>query len=229
MSVNRTVRVLADRAGKHGSRTRLGGRTLRPDKDVTDARLVKALAHPLRVRILGVLDERMASPSELAEELDAPLGNVSYHVRILASLGLIRLVSEMPRRGSVEHYYESDPHPLLSAETWSVVPQTFKPAALESAANAVRAAVMRGGFERRDALLARGAWNLDPKGWRALADAGRALLAHAEDIRRAAEARIMAGESEPELATLLLMLFPTAPEVPRRDAPTAESSVARAG
>ena len=65
---------------------------MRPDKDVTDPRLVKALAHPLRFRILTVLDERMASPSELAEELGAPLGNVSYHVRILASLGLIRLV-----------------------------------------------------------------------------------------------------------------------------------------
>src|SRR3712207_2003998 len=92
---------------------------VRPDKDVTDARLVKALAHPLRVRILGVLDERVASPSELAEELDAPLGNVSYHVRILASLGLIRLVKETPRRGSVEHHYEAVPRPMISEEARS--------------------------------------------------------------------------------------------------------------
>jgi len=40
---------------------------IRLDKDVTDPRLVKALAHPLRVRILAVLDEHVASPTELLE------------------------------------------------------------------------------------------------------------------------------------------------------------------
>ena len=66
--------------------------------DINDPRLVKALAHPLRVRILGVLQDRVASPSDLAEELNAPLGNVSYHVRILAQLGLLKLVKKRPRR-----------------------------------------------------------------------------------------------------------------------------------
>ena len=72
--------------------------------DINDPRLVKALAHPLRVRILGVLQDRVASPSDLAEELKAPLGNVSYHVRILAQLGLLKLVKKRPRRGAIEHY-----------------------------------------------------------------------------------------------------------------------------
>jgi DNA-binding transcriptional ArsR family regulator len=84
---------------------------MRIASDVTDPRLVRALSHELRVRILGALDGRVANPSQLAESLDAPLGNVAYHVRTLASLGMIRLVKTTPRRGSVEHYYEVAPAP----------------------------------------------------------------------------------------------------------------------
>ena len=61
--------------------------------EIDDPRLVKGLAHPLRIRILRVLQDRVASPSEIAEEIEAPLGNVSYHVRFLARVGLIRLVN----------------------------------------------------------------------------------------------------------------------------------------
>jgi hypothetical protein len=38
----------------------------------------------------------------------------------------------------------------------------------------------------------------------------------------------MARESEPDLATLLLICFPTAAEVPRREEPAAEPTVAGA-
>jgi len=188
---------------------------VRPDKDVTDARLVKALAHPLRVRILGVLDERMASPSELAEELDAPLGNVSYHVRILASLGLIRLVKETPRRGSVEHHYEAVPRPLISDEAWSMVPETVKRAmvgaALEQAGQSVAAAASGGGFDRPEALLSRGSWQFDEEGWRAISEAARAFFDQAEGIARETDERL--GEREGDSGTLLLMLFAN-PEAP---------------
>jgi len=57
---------------------------MKPITDIDDPRLVKALAHPLRIQILNLLRDRVASPSELADEIGAPLGNVSYHVRFLA-------------------------------------------------------------------------------------------------------------------------------------------------
>jgi DNA-binding transcriptional ArsR family regulator len=65
----------------------------------------------LRARILSLLDAGEASPKELASTLSEKLGNVSYHVRILARLGLIELVRETPRRGAVEHHYRSVPRP----------------------------------------------------------------------------------------------------------------------
>jgi DNA-binding transcriptional ArsR family regulator len=79
---------------------------MKQSTDIQDPQMVKALAHPLRVRALAILRARRASPSEIAEELGMPLTNVSYHIRVLADNGLIRLVSRTPKRGVIEHHYE---------------------------------------------------------------------------------------------------------------------------
>ena len=78
---------------------------------IGDQGIITALGHPLRARILTVLDDEEASPKELAARFEEKLGNVSYHVRILLGLGLIELVRETPRRGAVEHHYRSMPRP----------------------------------------------------------------------------------------------------------------------
>src|SRR3954464_12644437 len=96
--------------------------------DITDPRLAKALAHPLRLEILRHLGDRTASPSEIAAEIGAPLTNVSYHVRKLRSLGLIKLVKKTPKRGVIEHYYSAKPRPTLSEEAWAGTPDVVKEA-----------------------------------------------------------------------------------------------------
>ena len=55
----------------------------RSSLDLVDPRIAKALSHPMRARILMILDERVASPNEIAETIDERLPNVSYHVRAL--------------------------------------------------------------------------------------------------------------------------------------------------
>jgi DNA-binding transcriptional ArsR family regulator len=76
----------------------------------------KAVAHPLRVTILELLDGRVASPIELARELGEPIGNVSYHARALRQLGAIRLVRTRQRRGAIEHFYTASVRISLSQE-----------------------------------------------------------------------------------------------------------------
>jgi DNA-binding transcriptional ArsR family regulator len=80
--------------------------------------LVGALSHPTRRKVLRILNARVASPSEMAEEMRQPLGTVSHHVRWLASHQCIELVSTAQRRGAVEHYYRATTHPLLTDEQW---------------------------------------------------------------------------------------------------------------
>ena len=84
---------------------------MKPVTRIDDPRYVKAMSHPLRVRILAILQERTASPVELAQVLEGTLGTVSYHVRTLHQLGLIELVDETRVRGAVEHHYKAKARP----------------------------------------------------------------------------------------------------------------------
>src|SRR5438309_1528453 len=160
---------------------------MKPHTDV-DARVIKALAHPLRVRILSVLEQRAASPSEIAEELGAPLGNVSYHVRQLAALKLIRLVRRTPRRGAIEHHYKADARPHISDAGWAEVPEIVKQAmigaALGNISSKVNASAGAGGFSRPEAHLSRTQVVLDGKGWEEVA---KELRAAVDRIDRIAE------------------------------------------
>src|SRR4051794_1983975 len=46
--------------------------------------IVRELVHPTVVEILLMCERQTLSPKQMAERLDAPLGQVSYHVRRLA-------------------------------------------------------------------------------------------------------------------------------------------------
>src|SRR5262245_50870939 len=93
---------------------------------IIDPRLAKAAAHPLRMRILTILNQRVASPVEIARALDEPLANVSYHVKMLESLDCIELVSTTPRRGAVEHHYRALERAMLTADDMNGVPLTVR-------------------------------------------------------------------------------------------------------
>src|SRR5436190_22924804 len=137
--------------------------------DITDPKLVRAYAHPLRIQILGVLDNRVASPSDIAAELGTPLSNTSYHVRQLVSLGLVELVGRTARRGAIEHHYTAKVRPTITDEAWANMPDILKRAIvgglLQQTISHVLAAAEAGGFNRDDAHHSRTAGRLDKAGW----------------------------------------------------------------
>ena len=189
--------------------------------DITDPRIAKAYAHPLRIHILGLLDDRTASPSEIAGELNAPLTHVSYHVRQLAGLGLIELVKTTPRRGAIEHEYRAaQPQSPMSDEAWERLPRSVREAmtaaVLDEVAHDVAAAAAAGGFDRDDAQVSRLSLDLDERGWSELTRELAGLLERARAIEAQSDAR--AGEGGDRVAdgarraALILMLFEHAAE-----------------
>ena len=80
---------------------------------------IKAMSHPLRAEILRILTERIASPAEMARELDEELSNVSYHAKQLVELECAELVSTRPVRGALEHFYRATERHLVDTEEWS--------------------------------------------------------------------------------------------------------------
>lgn len=89
-------------------------------------RLMKAMSHPLRAAILRVLNERTASPAELARELDDHLHNVSYHTKRLEQLGCVELVKERHVRGAVEHFYRATTRALVDSSEWEALDPVIK-------------------------------------------------------------------------------------------------------
>ena len=71
------------------------------------AKEVRALAHPLRLRMLESLSDGPATASMLARELGESSGATSYHLRALAAAGLI--VEELDRRKGRERWWKREP------------------------------------------------------------------------------------------------------------------------
>jgi DNA-binding transcriptional ArsR family regulator len=139
--------------------------------------LVKALAHELRVEILTILNERMASPNELAQELDEGLSQVSYHVKVLKDYDCIALVKTEPRRGAVEHYYRATSRPYIADADWKKLPKSVREGMsadlMQMVLDDVAAALEAGTVDaHEDRHMSRTPLLLDQKGW---ADAGKVL------------------------------------------------------
>ena len=186
---------------------------MKPIKNIDDPRYVKAMSHPLRVRILAMLDERKASPNQLAGWLGASLGTVAYHVRTLEQLGLIELVDETRVRGAVEHHYRARARPNVTAEGWAQAPPIAKQAAVGSSLDVIaeyaRQSAASGGFDREDAQLRRQLIKLDARGFAALSKAVDKLFEQIGKIEDAAADRIAKDPHADDIveAGLGVMLF----------------------
>ncbi len=82
-----------------------------PDYDLVDKleltmpAQVRAISHPLRTTILGLLHERAASPTEVATALARPKSTVAYHLRVLRDANLVRVIRTRRVRAVEERYY----------------------------------------------------------------------------------------------------------------------------
>jgi DNA-binding transcriptional ArsR family regulator len=72
---------------------------------LTDPSQVKALSHPLRNTILGLLHERAATVTELATAVDRPKSTVAHHVKVLTDAGLLQVVRTRRVRAIEERFY----------------------------------------------------------------------------------------------------------------------------
>jgi DNA-binding transcriptional ArsR family regulator len=187
------------------------GRPAPPGPEGLDPRIVKALSHPLRYRILARLNAGVASPVEIARELDVPVGRVSHHVRTLARIGAIELVRTRPRRGAVEHFYRAVVPAWFTDPDWAALPRSARQAIggqnVEQVVRDVAAAAAADGFGHPQAHLSFVPLELDEQGMAELADVLRETLAKAYELER------RSSERGPSLSTeLVLMHFERSPE-----------------
>jgi DNA-binding transcriptional ArsR family regulator len=158
--------------------------------ETIDQRLVRALAHPLRVQILEILSERVASPHLLSKELEAGLSHVAYHTRALDRCGCLELIRTAQRRGATEHFYKACPQAFVGDRRWRKVPRALRGGVsgawlqsfMDKAVAALKAGTMDG---RDDTVLSWMPVRVDERGWGEIA----AIMEEAND-------RVLAVETE---------------------------------
>jgi DNA-binding transcriptional ArsR family regulator len=179
-------------------------------------RMIKAVGHPLRMRILALLNQKVASPNELATELGEPLGSVAYHVRILLDLETIELVRETPRRGAIEHHYRALVRPWFRPGDWGQLPVSARNAVaggvLEQVWADVSTSLESDVFEiRTDRHLSRTPLVLDEQGWTEAMTLLDDTLERLVELQAEAAGRMAAdGAGESITAEAVLIGFETA-------------------
>src|SRR3954452_16117406 len=182
--------------------------------------LVKALNHPVRVKALTILTEKIASPKEIAAQIEMPLSNVSYHVRVLDELGLVEIVEEEPVRGSVAHFYKAVERPLIDNPDWEKldprVRSAFSGYVVETLMSDAARSLAAGAFDsREDRHLSRPPLLLDEQGWRRVSQIQAKAL---DDIlkEQTAAARRINGSGEGEIQAIAGMTcFEVPPAQPK--------------
>ncbi len=178
---------------------------------------MRALGHPLRVKILEVVQLRKASPSELTDLLQAPLGNVAYHVRVLEKCGCIEQVATARRRGAVEHYFRARPRSYIGHQDWRKVPKSLRDAVtgaslgtfFDKAADALEAGTMDA---RDDTTLNWMPMAVDEAGWAEVTAVFEAVTNRLEAIHELCRRRMEKNEEESKALVVGMAAFEPAPD-----------------
>src|SRR5262249_19643406 len=72
---------------------------------LTTAQQFKAFGDPVRVRILGIIQQQPATAKQIAGQLGIPPGTIGHHLQVLERAGLAQVVARRLVRGIVAKYY----------------------------------------------------------------------------------------------------------------------------
>lgn len=191
-----------------------------------------ALKHPLRVRILEVLNEGPRSPSQFVEEGLIPkehyatyqqaLSLASYHFRELQKEGCLEVIESIPRRGAVEHIYEGKARVYFDDAEFEGMPRPTR--------RKLSRISIQGMIARADRAIAEDTFDarpnrhltwmpmqLDERGWEEVIAKLAETFAELGQIRTDARDRIAASGGEVLPATVAMLGFESPPPPPLRD------------
>lgn len=159
-----------------------------------------------------ILTERIASPAEIARELEERLDTVYYHVDQLQKAGAIELVREAPKRGSMEHFYRAIQRPEISDEESAALSEAerlewTRMIAVLTMADIDHSIAMGLFAKRADHSVIRYPAVLDEQGWKEMAQVEAERLQKAMDIEAASAGRIAGNGASPIPTRICSFIF----------------------
>jgi DNA-binding transcriptional ArsR family regulator len=166
--------------------------------------LIRAIAHPIRLRIFGALDRRPLTVGQLAAEIGEDRRCTLRHLRQLESAGVVCRAS-----GPDGPVFEARSSPYLSDNDYSRLPVAIRRAAVASCLAQIQAtaagALDGGGFDRDDIHVSRTSLTVDPGGWQRVADELAEALERVDAVRDGTPGTAPAEGAV--TATAVIMLF----------------------
>jgi hypothetical protein len=143
-------------------------------RSVEDA-VAYAVAHRVRVEVLGYLHECPRSPSELGKLMGYPLSKVEHHIQELLASHSIELARVAPVRNTNEHFYRAVELPFFNDEEMWAMPvearQEIYGLILQSSMAEAQASFRAGKMSNDPRVWMAWRWfNLDAQGRNDLAD-----------------------------------------------------------
>jgi DNA-binding transcriptional ArsR family regulator len=170
-----------------------GGAQQRPGVDFVNPQLAAALAHPTRVGIMSILVEGPASPKQLAEAIDEPSNNVTYHLKQLRDLGAVEEDRTERRAGGrvIERFYRATQRAYFDENAWELLSDSERLglawSILRLMSKDISTAMTSGTFfDGYDANLTRSPLTVDAEGWDEITE----LVGQATDDLFAIERRV---------------------------------------
>lgn len=159
-----------------------------PKEGTLEERLAKAMSHPLRAKLLAMLNTNPASSSELDKQLeDVPLSNISYHVKELLGWELIEPVRKEQVRGAMKTVYRGTTKMQLDDDAWKKMSGEAKDGisieAVQEVLERASCAIEGGTFDKReDRHVITAIPDLDERGWKEVARAIASTYDEINDI-----------------------------------------------
>jgi hypothetical protein len=173
----------------------------------------QVLSHPLRVRILEVVNQRDISPARFVREqlagdrLDhlgerAAVSHIAYHFRQLEEFGCVEVVEQNPRRGSIENVYRGVSPAYLGDDEWRSLPaerrKDITAVVLQGLMAQAEGAILEETFDARDdRWLFWLRMDLDETGWKEMTKICHTTMAEVEEVQENSARRIAAGDGAP--------------------------------
>lgn len=181
------------------SRAARGRKPPRPWRQIIDECVGKALSNSFRQQILWIINERPASPSEIAEELGETLNKVCHHIDVLKDAKCIELAYTRTIGNRVQRFYRANSRAFLDDVEWPKVPDSLieglRATLLRNILDDAIQAVVEGAYDSIEASPAHMSWTpmiLDDRGWEELTEILERALLEAIAVQDGAKERLVA-------------------------------------
>jgi DNA-binding transcriptional ArsR family regulator len=198
-------------------------RLAREAREDSEARIAKAFGHPIRVRIMELLNEGDASAIDLSRKIGVPGSNLAYHFGVLEECQCIEFVKSVPVKGTYKKIYRSLQPTLFADLAWATLSPHLRAEISETMIrNSLRRlgdALTAGTFdEKDDRHLSLQTVSVDWKGWDELRQLMADTMHTVEAIQSRAMKRVDEAERFPATVTLLSYESPRMYEKPPPEA-----------